>query len=108
MPKAASASASAPACLDSEVEFTVQDFGPGSPPSTSIASSSAFNRVDKARSRESGGTGLGLAIVKHILQAHGGRLWAESELGNGAQFHFTLPIAPTATQPPIPDQKAIA
>jgi two-component system phosphate regulon sensor histidine kinase PhoR len=94
--------------LDSEVEFTVQDFGPGIASEHLNRIFERFYRVDKARSRESGGTGLGLAIVKHILQAHGGRLWAESELGNGAQFHFTLPIAPTATQPPIPDQKAIA
>ena len=51
-----------------------------------------FYRVDKARSRDSGGTGLGLAIVKHIVQAHGGRIWCESELGQGAGFHFTLRI----------------
>jgi two-component system phosphate regulon sensor histidine kinase PhoR len=94
--------------LDSEVEFTVQDFGPGIASEHLHRIFERFYRVDKARSRESGGTGLGLAIVKHILQAHGGRLWAESELGNGAQFHFTLPIAPQPVQPPIPDPKVIA
>ncbi len=84
----------APTLLENQVEFFVQDFGPG------IASEhlgrifERFYRVDKARSRESGGTGLGLAIVKHIVQAHGGRVRAESELGAGATFFFTLPLAP--------------
>jgi two-component system phosphate regulon sensor histidine kinase PhoR len=79
--------------LDSEVEFFVQDFGPGIASEHLDRIFERFYRIDKARSRESGGTGLGLAIVKHIVQAHGGRLWAESELGAGATFHFTLPLA---------------
>ncbi len=81
-------------------EFYVRDFGPGIASEHLPRLFERFYRVDKARSRESGGTGLGLAIVKHIVLAHGGRVRAESELGHGSTFYFTLPLATeSATRP---------
>ena len=75
------------------VEFYVQDFGAGIASEHLPRLFERFYRVDKARSRESGGTGLGLAIAKHIMLAHGGSIRAESELGHGSTFLFTLPTA---------------
>ena len=73
------------------VEFSVRDDGPGIPAEDLPHVFERFYRVDKGRSREKGGTGLGLSIVKHIVQLHGGRVWAESRVGEGTCFFFTLP-----------------
>ena len=83
----------APRGLEFGVEFYVQDFGAGIASEHLPRLFERFYRVDKARSRESGGTGLGLAIAKHIMLAHGGSIRAESELGHGSTFLFTLPTA---------------
>ena len=75
------------------LKICVADNGPGIAAEHLARIFERFYRVDKARSRELGGTGLGLAIVKHIIQAHGGKVWVESELEQGSQFYFTLPVA---------------
>jgi two-component system phosphate regulon sensor histidine kinase PhoR len=74
------------------VRFSVRDFGAGIPSEHLDRIFERFYRVDKARSRESGGTGLGLAIAKYIVTVHGGSIHAESELGHGSTFIFTLPL----------------
>jgi two-component system phosphate regulon sensor histidine kinase PhoR len=79
-----------------QAEVFVQDDGPGIPPEALERVFERFYRVDKARSREQGGTGLGLAIVKHLVQSHGGRVWATSEPGRGAVFYFVLSQDPGA------------
>jgi two-component system, OmpR family, phosphate regulon sensor histidine kinase PhoR len=77
---------------DSEVVFTVSDTGIGIPRADQSRIFERFYRVDAARSREAGGTGLGLAIAKHLIEAQGGRIWVESEIGKGSHFHFSVPI----------------
>jgi two-component system, OmpR family, phosphate regulon sensor histidine kinase PhoR len=75
-----------------QVTFTISDTGIGIPKADQPRIFERFYRVDAARSREVGGTGLGLAIAKHLVEVHGGRLWVESEIGQGSQFHFTVPV----------------
>jgi two-component system phosphate regulon sensor histidine kinase PhoR len=74
-----------------EIQFSVEDNGIGIPKEDLSRIFERFYRVDKGRSKELGGTGLGLSIVKHLVQAHGGRVWVESQIGKGSTFYLTLP-----------------
>lgn len=76
---------------DGSLEVSVRDTGVGVPEDELPRLFERFYKADKARRSE--GTGLGLAIAKHIVQAHGGAIWAESRPGNGSTFRFTLPLA---------------
>ncbi|MBP9865452.1 MAG: PAS domain-containing protein [Candidatus Omnitrophica bacterium] len=76
-----------------DMQISVSDAGQGIPESSIPRVFERFYRVDTGRSRDQGGTGLGLAIVKHLVEAHGGRVWCESQLGKGSTFSFTLPTA---------------
>ncbi|MCW6035026.1 PAS domain S-box protein [Spirulina subsalsa FACHB-351] len=73
--------------------FCVQDQGRGIPPDKLHSIFRRFQQVDVSDARQKGGTGLGLAICQKIIEQHGGRIWAESQLGQGTCFYFTLPKA---------------
>lgn len=75
------------------VIFSVADTGIGIPAAEQGRIFERFYRVDAARSREVGGTGLGLSIARHIVEAHGGRIWVESQVGSGSRFSFSVPLA---------------
>lgn len=78
---------------ESEVEVSVSDTGEGIPPEHLPYIFERFYRADKSRSRATGGAGLGLAITKQLVEAHGGRITVESQVGQGTTFTFTLPVA---------------
>jgi two-component system OmpR family sensor kinase len=80
----------------------VSDTGPGIDPDIAGRVFERFVRADDSRARSSGGSGLGLSIVSSIVEAHGGRVELDSEIGKGATFRLLLPLAPTSTEAPEP------
>ena len=76
-------------------EVAFADDGEGIPSRALPRIFERFYRADSSRARDIGGTGLGLAIVRHLVEAMGGEVWAESELGKGTTIRFTLPVKPT-------------
>jgi histidine kinase len=80
---------------DREIQVSIRDTGIGIPPEQLSHIFDRFYRVDKSRSRQAGGgSGIGLTIARALIEAQGGRIWAESEgEGKGSMFRFTLPIA---------------
>jgi signal transduction histidine kinase len=77
----------------------VRDPGIGVPATDRVRIFERFYKVDRARVRGRGGTGLGLSIARHVVESHGGRIWVESEEGEGSTFTFTIPLAPATTSP---------
>jgi two-component system phosphate regulon sensor histidine kinase PhoR len=75
---------------EKKIIFSVKDTGIGIPPDDLSRIFERFFKADRARS--SGGTGLGLSICKHLVEAHGGKIWAESRPDEGSTFSFSIPL----------------
>nr|WP_233555416.1 ATP-binding protein [Deinococcus sp. RM] len=78
--------------VGAEVRLSVQDDGPGIPTDQLERLFDRFYRLEDSRSRDQGGAGLGLSIARGIVDAHGGRIWLDSEVGQGTTAHVQLPV----------------
>jgi len=81
-----------------QLRLDVRDEGLGIPPDALETIFERYSRVDSQATKDIQGTGLGLPIVRQIVQLHGGKVWAESELGRGSVFHIILPVAGAGAQ----------
>jgi signal transduction histidine kinase len=77
---------------DGSFHVSVRDTGPGISAADQAKLFQEFQQADNAITRKKGGTGLGLAISKRIIEMHGGKIWVESQVGQGSTFTFTLPV----------------
>ena len=80
------------AATDGSFHLSVHDTGPGISAADQAKLFQEFQQADNAITRKKGGTGLGLAISKRIIEMHGGKIWVESQVGQGSTFSFTLPV----------------
>jgi signal transduction histidine kinase len=87
---------------DREAIISVVDTGEGIPEAALPRIFERFYRADNARQSATGGSGLGLAIVQAIVEAHGGKIWAENVQGGGACLSFTLPVVESDSER-VPD-----
>ncbi len=81
------------------IKFTVADTGIGIPLDRQVSIFSPFTQADSSTTRKYGGTGLGLSISAHLVSIMGGRIWLDSEVGKGTQFHFTARLKVLKTRP---------
>lgn len=95
--------------VNDDIIASVKDEGIGIPKKEAAHMFEKFHRFDSGYSRKIGGTGLGLAICKEIIEKHGGKIWIESELGEGTTAHFSLPlqIKLESDSPPVNDTSSI-
>jgi signal transduction histidine kinase len=80
------------AATDGSFHLSVRDTGPGISAANQAKLFQEFQQADNAITKEKGGTGLGLAISKRIVEMHGGKIWVESQVGQGSTFAFALPV----------------
>ena len=91
-----------------ELHFAVRDTGIGIPADKIGLLFRSFSQVDSSTARHYGGTGLGLAISKRLSEMMGGRMWVESEPGQGSTFHFTIQAEQAPASPVSPLAGSIA